>query len=131
MPPTSYLLPPTSYLLPPTSYSTSYLLQLLLHAPLVLLLELGGFVKLTQTVVSTAKITVRSALPGSTPHLLCNVQGLLIELDGFIDKAVEFDRKCLNITLEVGDRAGEGNAYCNMGNEYSSLGQFANWPKLQ
>ena len=123
LPPVSCLLPPISYRLPPTSY-------FLLH-PLVLLLELGGFVKLTQTVVSTAKIKVRSALPGSTPHLLCNVQGLLIELDGFIDKAVEFDRKCLNITLEVGDRAGEGNAYCNMGNEYSSLGQFANWPKLQ
>ena len=53
------------YLLPPTSY-------LLLH-PLVLLLELGGFVNLAQTLVSTAQVIVRFALPCSIPYLQCSV----------------------------------------------------------
>ena len=32
--------------------------------------------------------------------------------------------KHLAIAVEVGDRAGEGRAYCNLGNAYDSLGQF-------
>ena len=30
----------------------------------------------------------------------------------------------LTIAKEVGDRAGEGRAYCNLGNAYHSLGDF-------
>ena len=30
----------------------------------------------------------------------------------------------LTIAKEVGDRAGEGRAYCNLGNAYDSLGDF-------
>ena len=40
------------------------------------------------------------------------------------EKVVEFCQKCLNIALEVGDRAGEGGAYGNLGCVYDRLGQF-------
>ena len=51
--------------------------------------------------------------------------------DGFVDKAIAFIQKQLNIVLEIGDRAGEGRAYGNLGVAYNDLGQFANCPKPQ
>ena len=39
------------------------------------------------------------------------------------NKAFELCQKSLNIALEVGDRAGEGRAYCNLGGAYGT-GQF-------
>ena len=39
-------------------------------------------------------------------------------------KAIEYHERDLKISKEVGDRAGEGRAYCNLGNVYDSLGDF-------
>ena len=39
-------------------------------------------------------------------------------------RAIEYDEKDVSITKDVGDRAGEGRAYCNLGNAYHSLGNF-------
>ena len=47
-----------------------------------------------------------------------------MELDGFVDKAVEFYQKALNIAQEVGGRAGEGRTYSNLGSAYNCLGEF-------
>ena len=33
-------------------------------------------------------------------------------------------RKHLKITMEIGDRSGEGRGYGNLGNAYQSLGDF-------
>ncbi|CAH3196420.1 unnamed protein product, partial [Porites evermanni] len=37
---------------------------------------------------------------------------------------IEYHERHLKISKEVGDRAGEGKAYCNLGNAYDSLGDF-------
>ena len=39
-------------------------------------------------------------------------------------KAIEYQGKHLKIAREVGDQAGEGGAYGNLGNAYLSLGDF-------
>ena len=39
-------------------------------------------------------------------------------------KRIEYHKQDLSIAIEVGDRAGQGFAYCNLGNAYQSLGQF-------
>ena len=41
-----------------------------------------------------------------------------------IAKAIEYHEKLLKIAIEIGDRAGEGAAYGNLGNAYDSLGQY-------
>ena len=41
-------------------------------------------------------------------------------------KAIEYHEKHLKITIEIGDRGGEGASYHNIGNVYFSLGQFEN-----
>ena len=43
---------------------------------------------------------------------------------GDFQKAIEYHERHLKISKEVGDRAGEGKAYCNLGNAYFSLGDF-------
>ena len=43
---------------------------------------------------------------------------------GDFRKAIEYHEKDLKIAIEIGDRAGEGGAYHNIGNGYSELGQF-------
>ncbi|CAH3149233.1 unnamed protein product [Porites lobata] len=37
---------------------------------------------------------------------------------------IEYHKQQLNFAKKVGDRAGQGRAYCNLGNAYQSLGQF-------
>ena len=37
---------------------------------------------------------------------------------------IEYLEQQLSIAIEVGDRAGQGRAYGNLGNAYQSLGQF-------
>ena len=39
-------------------------------------------------------------------------------------KAIEYHEKLLKIAIEIGDRAGEGAAYGNLGNAYQSLGDY-------
>ena len=39
-------------------------------------------------------------------------------------KAIEYHEKRLKIAKEIGDRAGEGRAYGNLGNAYDSLGDY-------
>ena len=39
-------------------------------------------------------------------------------------KAIEYHERDLEISKELGDRAGEGKAYGNLGNAYHSLGDF-------
>ncbi|XP_044168066.1 tetratricopeptide repeat protein 28-like, partial [Acropora millepora] len=39
-------------------------------------------------------------------------------------KAIEYHEKDLKIAKEIGDRAGEGGAYANLGNAYQSLGDY-------
>ena len=43
---------------------------------------------------------------------------------GDFRKAIEYHERHLKISKEVGDRAGEGKAYCNLGKAYDSLGDF-------
>ena len=43
---------------------------------------------------------------------------------GDFQKAIEYHERHLKISKEVGDRAGEGRAYGNLGNAYNSLGDF-------
>ena len=43
---------------------------------------------------------------------------------GDFRKAIEYHEKHLKIAIEIGDRAGEGRAYGNLGNPYFSLGDF-------
>ncbi len=40
-------------------------------------------------------------------------------------RAIESHTQCLEIAKEMGDRAGEGKAYGNLGNTYESLGDFS------
>ena len=40
------------------------------------------------------------------------------------EKAIEYHERDLKISKELGDRAGEGKAYGNLGNVYDSLGDF-------
>ena len=39
-------------------------------------------------------------------------------------RAIYYHNQHLSIAQEVGDRAGEGRAYANLGNAYQSLGKF-------
>ncbi|XP_068738805.1 tetratricopeptide repeat protein 28-like [Montipora capricornis] len=41
------------------------------------------------------------------------------------EQAIEYHNQDLSIAKEVGDLAGEGQAYCNLGNAYDSLGNFS------
>ena len=43
---------------------------------------------------------------------------------GKLDQAVQCHKKSLSILKEVGDKAGEGRSYGNLGNVYYSLGDF-------
>ena len=43
---------------------------------------------------------------------------------GDFRKASEYSEKHLKIAIEIGDRAGEGGAYGNLGNANFSLGDF-------
>ena len=41
---------------------------------------------------------------------------------GEYQKAIEYQENCLKIAIEIGDRAGEGTPYGNLGGAYQSLG---------
>ena len=43
---------------------------------------------------------------------------------GDFKQAVKYHNQHLSIAKELGDRAGEGSAYGNLGNAYQSLGDF-------
>ena len=45
---------------------------------------------------------------------------------GDFEKAIEYHKRSLKIAKEMGDKAGEGKRYCNLGNAqaYDSLGDF-------
>ena len=43
---------------------------------------------------------------------------------GQYDKAIHYHEKSLNIAKQIGDKAGEGKAYGNLGVSYDSLGQY-------
>ena len=43
---------------------------------------------------------------------------------GDFRKAIEYHEKLSKIAIEIGDRAGEGGAYGNLGNAYERLGDF-------
>ena len=45
-------------------------------------------------------------------------------LQGDFRNGIEYYEKHLKIAIEIGDRAGEGGAYGNLGNAYHSLGDF-------
>merc|ERR1740133_514822 len=43
---------------------------------------------------------------------------------GQYSRAIEFHTKHLNISRELGDRAGQGSAYGNLGNAFAGLSQY-------
>ena len=43
---------------------------------------------------------------------------------GEFRKAIEYHKEHLKIVKEIGDRAGEGTAYGNLGNAYKPLGNY-------
>ena len=43
---------------------------------------------------------------------------------GTYQQVIEYHEKQLKIAKEIGDRAGEGNGYGNIGNAYQSLGDY-------
>jgi tetratricopeptide (TPR) repeat protein len=43
---------------------------------------------------------------------------------GNFNKAIEYHTKHLNICIDIGNKSGEGMAYCNLGDAYDSLGDF-------
>ncbi|PFX30568.1 G-protein-signaling modulator 2 [Stylophora pistillata] len=47
-----------------------------------------------------------------------------ITLSGNFIKAIEYQQLALEIKKEVGDKAGEGSSYCNLGAAYRGLGNF-------
>ena len=47
---------------------------------------------------------------------------MLTDSLGDFRKAIEYLEKDLKIAIEIGDRAGEGGAYGNLGNAYSLTG---------
>ena len=49
---------------------------------------------------------------------------MLTQSLGDYQKAIEYHEKDLKIAKEIGDRAGEGAAYGNLGNAYDSLGDY-------
>ena len=53
-----------------------------------------------------------------------NALGIAYYSLGDFQKAIEYHERHLKISKEVGDRAGEGKAYCNLGIAYYSLGDF-------
>ena len=48
----------------------------------------------------------------------------MIQLLGDYQKSIEYHEKDLKIAIEIGDRAGEGSAYGNLGIAYRSLGDY-------
>ena len=46
------------------------------------------------------------------------ISAMLIDSLGDFKQAIEYHMLDLTIAKEVGDRAGEGRAYCNLGNAY-------------
>ena len=61
----------------------------------------------------------------SLPTSLVYISVLLYQLQGGFSKAIAYHTQCLAIAKEVGDRAGEGKAYGNLGNAFQSQGDFA------
>ena len=61
----------------------------------------------------------------SLPTSLVYISVLLYQLQGGFSKAIAYHTQCLAIAKEVGDRAGEGHAYGNLGNAYQSQGDYA------
>ena len=49
---------------------------------------------------------------------------MLTDSLGDFKQAVKYHNQHLSIAKELGDRAGEGRAYGNLGNAYDSLGDF-------
>ena len=69
-----------------------------------------------------------TAINGNTGDLFVNFKdfqhalGIAYYNLGDFRKAIEYHERHLKISKEVGDRAGEGRAYGNLGNAYNSLG---------
>ena len=71
-----------------------------------------------------------TAINGNTGDLFVNFKdfqhalGIAYYSLGDFRKAIEYHERHLKISKEVGDRAGERIAYCNLGNAYHSFGHF-------
>ena len=65
---------------------------------------------------------VRTAMPGNASFVCCILGNAYYSLGDF-SKAIDHHGLDLAIAKEVGDRAGEGKAYGNLGNAYQSQGQ--------
>jgi tetratricopeptide (TPR) repeat protein len=75
-----------------------------------------------------AALAVAAAVRTSIPRYAAWVYytlGRAYHMLGNFSKALEHRKVLLTIKREVGDRAGEGEAYGNLGNAYQSLGDYA------
>ena len=66
---------------------------------------------------------VRTSMPGNASFVYC-ILGIAYQSQGDFNKAIEYHAQHLAIAKEVGDRAGEGMAYGNLGNVYQSRGDL-------
>jgi tetratricopeptide (TPR) repeat protein len=64
---------------------------------------------------------VRTSMPGMAAWVYCTLGNAYQSLGNF-SKALENHKEHLTMTKKVGDRAGEGQAYANLGNAYRSQG---------
>ncbi len=53
------------------------------------------------------------------------ILGIAYHLLGDFSKSIEYHSQCRAIAKELGDKAGEGQAYANLGNAYESKGAFS------
>ena len=67
---------------------------------------------------------VRTSMPGYASFVYCKLGNSYLNLGDFA-KAIEYHTQDLAIAKEVGDRAGEGGAYGNLGIAYRSKGDFS------
>ena len=66
---------------------------------------------------------VRTSMPCVAAWVYLSLGNAYQNLRNF-SKAIEYHKQHLAIAKEVGDRAGEGNAYGNLGNAFESQGDF-------
>ena len=74
--------------------------------------------------MTTAAINGNIGYPFVNLKDLQHALGLAYYSLGDFRKAIEYLERHLKISKEVGDRAGEGGAYCNLGVAYRNLGYF-------
>jgi tetratricopeptide (TPR) repeat protein len=67
---------------------------------------------------------VRTSMPSKAAWVYCTL-GRAYQNLGSFSKALEHHAQHLTMAKEVGDRAGEGQAYGNLGNAYQSQGDFS------